>query len=265
MMWSEICEASALSMTGLLTFMERWQPGSTSGMQGASVDEIGALAGPLGGTEALPPVYRDFLATMGASTGELALMWGTTSIRELLASREEERRERPDPRRYLKFAVGDQDYNGRHPDDFFDLARRTPDGFDAAMIRIHEKHLVSGKVRPEEPFANFSDLVRAVTVVKLALRVGTDRSVLSFDFGTRPDTTGRVYDFFFRLGFKLTELGASSRVVPLEHREKGAIALLRGPWGEIPRARVRLRARDPAQTLRYQELLADHERELTGG
>ena len=162
MTWPELLKAPPpLSMTGLLTFMERWKPESTHGFEPATADQIAVLAQPHGGLEALPRVYREFLATMGASTGSLKLVWGTTSISALLEDREDRQRERPDPRRYLKFAIGEDDYNGRHPDDFFDLARPTPDGRDAAIIRIHERHLVSGKVAAEQPFPTFSDLLRS--------------------------------------------------------------------------------------------------------
>src|SRR5690606_29612900 len=112
MTWSELLKsAPPLSMTGLLVFMERWKPGSTHGFEAATADQIAALAQPHGGIGALPRVYREFLATMGASTGGLRLMWGTTAISVLLEDLEEQQRERPNPRRYLKFAIGEDDYN----------------------------------------------------------------------------------------------------------------------------------------------------------
>jgi hypothetical protein len=266
MTWSEFLESPPpLSMTGLLAFMERWKPGSTHGFEPARADQIAVLAQPHGGIDTLPRVYREFLATMGASTGGLRLMWGTTSISVLLEDLEDHQRERPDLRRYLKFAIGEDDYNGRHPDDFFDLARPTPDGRDAAIIRIHERHLVSGKVAAEQPFSTFSDLLRAVIVAKVGLKAVPQQRTPCYDLGSNPEAPANAYALFTRLGFSLTELGASSAVVPLEHQERGAIALINAPSTLLPGTGVELRARDKAQQLLLEEIIKDHRQELSGG
>lgn len=250
-------------MTGLLTFMERWQPGSTHGFKPATADQIAVLAQPHGSIQALPSVYREFLATMGASTGSLRLVWGTTLISALLEDREDRQRERPDPHRYLKFAIGEDDYNGRHPDDFFDLARPTPDGRDSAIIRIHERHLVSGKVAAEQPFPTFSDLLRSVIVARVGLRAVPQQRPLSYDLGPNPKAPDKVYTLLTRMGFSLTELGASPAVVPLEHPERGAIALISAPSKWLPGTGVELRARDKAQQALLEEVLKDHREELS--
>ncbi|HLL06473.1 MAG TPA: hypothetical protein VK539_38230 [Myxococcaceae bacterium] len=251
-------------MKGLLAFMERWRPGSTHGFEPATAGQIAVLAQPHGGLDALPRVYREFLATMGASTGDLRLIWGTTSISVLLEDPGDHQRQRPDPRRYLKFAIGEDDYNGRHPDDFFDLSRPTPDRRDAAIIRIREERLVSGKVAAQQPFPTFSDLLRSVIVAQAGLSV-PDQRTPTYSLGRNSETPAKTYEFFTRLGFSLTELGASSAVVPLEHPERGAIALISGPSPLLPVTGVELRARDKAQQLLLEELIKDHRQELSGG
>jgi hypothetical protein len=266
MTWSEILKAPPpLSMTDLIAFMERWKPGSTRGFEPATANQAATLAQPHGGINALPRVYREFLATMGASTGGLRLKFGTTSISVLLEELEDHQRERPDPRRYLKFAIGEDDYNGRHPDDFFDLARPTPDGRDAAIIRIHEEHLVSGEVAAEQPFRTFSDWLRAVIVARVCFQASPEQRTPYYDLGPNPEAPAKAYEFFTRLGFSLTELGASSTVAPLEHQERGAIALIKAPTTSIPSTNVRLRARDKAQQLLLEEIIKDHQQELSGG
>ena len=160
--WKQVCEASPVEMRGLLAFMERRRPGSTREVRAATPAQIAALAEPLDrGVDALPRVYIDFLETMGEHTGALKLTWGITTITALLAERSEPERARPDPNRYFKFSIGEDDYNGRQPDGFFDLARMRPDRSDAAVVRILEGDLVRRRSTPNEPFASFSDLVRA--------------------------------------------------------------------------------------------------------
>ncbi|OJH41566.1 hypothetical protein [Cystobacter ferrugineus] len=267
MTWSKLFEAPPpLSMTGLLAFMERWKPGSTQGFEPATADQIAALARPHGGIDALPRVYREFLATMGASTGSLRLTYyGTTSILALLKDREAPQRERPDSRRYLKFAIGEDDYNGRHPDDFFELSRSTPDGRDAAIIRIHEEDLVRGKGAAEQPFPTFSDWLRTIIVSRVVFDTDPEKQTQYYSLGPKPETPAKAYEFFTRLGFSLTELGASSSVIPLEHQERGAIILISAPSASIPRTGLELRARDKAQQLLFEEIINDHEDELSGG
>ena len=266
MTWSELLKSPPpLSMRGLLAFMERWKPGSTQGFEPATADQIAALAQPHGGLAALPPVYREFLETMGASTGGLRLTFGTTSISALLEDREDPRRERPDSRRYLKFAIGEDDYNGRHPDDFFELSRPTPDGRDAAMLRIHEKHLVRGKVAAEHPFPTFSDWLRAIIVSRVVFDIVPKQQAQYYDIGPNPEAPAKVYEFFTRLGFSLTELGASSAEIPLEHPERGALVLISAPSTLIPSTGMRLHARDKAQQVVLDEVIKDHKQELSGG
>ncbi|WP_235216857.1 hypothetical protein [Archangium violaceum] len=209
-------------------------------------------------------MYREFLATMGASTGGLRLKFGTTSISVLLEDLKDHQRERPDSRRHLKFAIGEDDYNGRHPDDFFDLSRPTPDGRDAAILRIHEEDLVSGKVAAERPFPTFSDWLRSVIVSRVCLEVGPKQHRRYYDLGPKPEAPAKAYEFFTRLGFSLTELGASSEVIPLEHPERGAIALISAPSTSIPSTGLELHARDKAQQLLLNEVIQDHKHELRG-
>ena len=266
MTWSELLKAPPpLSVAGILTFMERWKPGSTHGFEPATADQIAALAQPHGGLDTLPPVYREFLATMGTSTGGLRLMWGTTSILTLLEERQEPQRERPDSRRYLKFAIGEDDYNGRHPDDFFDLSHRTADGRDAAIIRIHERHLISGKAEAEQPFLTFSDLLRAVIISRVCLEADPRKRTTSYDLGSNPEAPAKAYAFFTQLGFSLTELGASPAVVPLEHPERSAVVLISAPSTLIPSTSIELRSRDETQQRTLEEVISDHEEELSGG
>ncbi len=265
MQWSELTSASPLVFSGLLECMERWQPGSTKDLEPATDEMVEELASPLEeGVDTLPLIYREFLASMGVSTGWLRLMWGSTSVTELLADRKDKQRKRPDSQRYFMFALGEDDINGRHPDDFFDLAKRTQDGVDAAIIRISERDLSEGGVDPKAPFATFSDLLRAVITAKLGLQIEDDRSVGYFDFGTDPEAPERVYDFLVRLGFSHTKLGASTRVVPLEASGRAAIALLKGPSPSIPRTALRLRSTDPQESAQLKALMDDYQGELRG-
>lgn len=266
MTWSALLKAPPpLSMTGLLAFMERWNPGSTRGFEPATADQIAALAQPYGGLNVLPRVYREFLAVMGTSTGGLRLKAGTTSISALLEELEDPQRERPDSRRYLKFAIGEDGDEERNPDDFFELSRPTLDGRDAAILRIREEHLISGKVAATQPFPTFSDWLRSVIVSRVVFETDPRQQTQYYNLGPNPEVPGRAYGFFTRLGFSLTELGASSAFVPLEHPERGAIALIRAPSTSIPRAGVEVRARDKAQQLLLDEVIQDHEQGLSGG
>lgn len=266
MTWSKLIEAPPpLSMTGLLTFMERWKPGSAQGLEPATADQIAALAKPHGGLNALPRVYREFLEIMGASTGSLRLKAGTTSISALLEDREDTQRERPDARRYLKFAIGEERPEDRSPDDFFELTRPTPDGRDAAIFRIREEDLVRGKVEAKQPFPTFSDWLRSTIVDRVFFATDPEKETKYYNLGEKPEVPAKAYEFFTRLGFSLTELGASLAFVPLEHPERGAIALIRAPSTSIPRSGVQLRAREKAQQLLLEEVIQDHKQELRGG
>ena len=270
MTWSKLLEAPPpLSMPGLLAFMERWKPGSTQGFEPATADQIAALAKPHGGLNALPRVYREFLETMGASTGALQLTYyGTTSISALLEDREDLQRERPDARRYLKFTMGEEreDSAGRRDtDDFFELTRPTPDGRDAAIIRIHEEDLIRGKGEVEKPFPTFSDWLRTIIVSRVVFGAEPREQTEYYSLGRKPDTPAKTYDFLTRLGFSLTELGASPAVIALEHAGYGAIALISAPTALIPRTGLRLRACDNTQQRILEEVINDHEEELSGG
>ncbi|WP_253998962.1 SMI1/KNR4 family protein [Myxococcus qinghaiensis] len=252
-------------MTGLLAFMERWKPGSTEGFEPATAEQIVALAKPHGGLHALPPVYREFLETMGASTGDLRLTFGTTSISALLADLAAPQRERPDSRHFLKFAIGEDDDNGRQPDEFFELTRPTPDGRDAAILSIREEDLVSRKSNAERLFPTFSDWLRSIVASRVVFETEPEKQTQYYSLGEQPGTPARAYEFFTRLGFSLTELGASADVVLLEQPERGAIALLSAPSTWIPRTGVQLRARDKTQQRLLEEIFSDHEKALSGG
>ncbi|WP_233261850.1 SMI1/KNR4 family protein [Vitiosangium sp. GDMCC 1.1324] len=252
-------------MRGLLAFMERWKPGSTQGFEPATAEQIAALAKPHGGLNALPRVYREFLETMGASTGNLRLKAGTTSISALLEDREDPQRERPDARRYLKFTIGEEHPEERYPDDFFDLTHPTPDGRDAAIIRVHEEDLVRGKGAVEQAFPTFSDWLRTMVIARVVFATDPEEQTQYYNLGPKPETPARTYEFFTRIGFSLTELGASLDVVPLEHPERGAIALVSAPSTSIPRTGVELRARDKSQQALLNEVIEDHKQELSGG
>ena len=266
MTWSKLLEAPPpLSMPGLLAFMERWKPDSTQGFEPATADQIAALAKPHGGLNALPCVYREFLETMGASTGSLRLTFGTTSISALLDDREDPQRERPDARRYLKFTMGEEGNEGRNPDMFFELTRPTPDGRDAAIIRVHEEDLIRGKVEIEQPFPTFSDWLRTIIVFRVVFGAEPKEQTQYYDLESKPEVPAKAYDLLTRLGFLLTELGASPAVIPLEHAEYGAVALIRAPKASIPSTGLRLRARDKAQQRILEEVISDHEDELSAG
>jgi hypothetical protein len=264
MAWSGIPETAPVPMSGLLAFMERWAPGSTDRLIPATSDQIAALSEPHGGVNALPRVYRDFLATMGASMGGLRLMFGTVAVPDLLEDQENRARRRPDPRRYLKFAIGEEYENGRQPDDFFDLQSPTADHLDAAVFRIHEEDLLGGETRPDAPFATFSDLLRGVITFKLGLDLESNPKPLTLDFGRDPRIVERVYQFLQGLGFAVNELGASRSVVPVEAAERGAIAVINAPTAKISGTLLELRARTERQQRILEELVRDHRKELRG-
>lgn len=264
MAWSEIADAAPVPMSGLLAFMERWAPGSTERLVPATPDQVAALAEHSGGTAKLPPVYRDFLETMGSSTGGFTLMWGTTAIGDLLEDLEDRERRRPDARRYLKFAIGEEDYNGRHPDDFFDLARPTPDRLDASILRVREADLLGGTRPPDAPFATFSDLLRSVFVGKLGLDRESKRDIVTVGFGRDKTMAQRVYDFLQRLGFSINDLGASRNVVPVEDPGRGALALITAPGPMMSGTLLELRARSETEQRILSELVTDHRKKLLG-
>ena len=263
--WKQVCEARPVEMPGLLAFMERRRPGSTREVRAATPAQIAALVEPLDqGADALPRVYIDFLETMGEHTGALNLTWGVTTVTALLAERSETGRERPDPNRYFKFSIGEDDYNGRHPDHFFDLSRMRPDRSDAAVIQILEGDLVRKRGTPDEPFASFSDRVRAVASGQLGLQNEDGEQSVPFGLGDKADAPARAYDFLVELGFELTELGASPSVVVLENPRRSALAQLLGPSADIPGTllQVRIPAGTDGQDLA--EVLEDYEARAMG-
>ncbi|NTX05720.1 hypothetical protein HUA75_28590 [Myxococcus sp. CA040A] len=265
MTWSELLKAPPpLTMKELLPLMERWNPGSTQGFEPATVEQMTALARPHGGLNALPRVYREFLETMGSSTGRLRLKAGTTSISALIEDLGDPQRERPDARRYLKFTIGEEHPEERYPDDFFELTRPTPDGLDAAIIRIREEDLVRGQGSAKQPFPTFSDWLRTTIVTRLVFATDPEKQTQYYSLGKKPETPAKVYNFFTRMGFSFTQLGASSDVIPLEHPERSAILLIDAPSASTPSTGVRLRARDKVQQLLLNEIIEDHKRELTG-
>jgi len=263
MTWDHIFALEPLSMLHVLAYMERWRPGSTASFRPAATEQIAALASFYGGADMLPPLYLEFLQVMGEERGELDLWWNSTAISDLLEELEAGERQRADPSRYLKIALGSDDYNGRHPDDFLDLQHPTPDGRDAAFMRAHERYLVRDSKTFERPFATFSDLLRSATVARWGFCIDTEEYPAYFSFGDAADSIRRLYAFLVdRLGFESTELGASSSMIPLEHHERGAIALVLGPSGTIPTTGLKIRARDPSQHRLLEELLADYKQQI---
>ena len=263
MNWTEfVANPPSLTMAGLLAFMERWQPGVTAELRPATAEQMSALAAPHGGIDVLPPIYRAFLETMGASMGPLRLTRGSTAITDLLEDLDLREGEGPDPSRYLKFAIGEDDYDGRQPDDFFDLSRPSADAMDAEVFRIHEHDLVRQSRQPRHPFASFSDLVRSVMAVKLSVQVPREPcDYFSFDAGSMP----KIFELLIKMGFAHGELGGSIHCVPLEAPNRGAVAILSGPSDMIPRVGLRLRTDEPKQLRLIQEIIADHKPDLEAG
>lgn len=264
--WSVIQEESPLRMHALMAFMERFSQGSTADARPATREQIAALAELLGGTvDRLPRVYLDFLQTMGEQIGKLRLTRGITSISALLADRRGRGRAHVDSQRYFKFAIGEDDYNGRQPDDFFDLHRIWANGEDAAIIRIREEDLIDSRQTPDEPFGSFSDLVRSVMVNKLCKGTRADKlPAVSFGFGTVAGATVKVYELLAGLGFELTELGASPRIIPLENTAKRAVALLAGPSPTLPDTGIWVRTLDEKYLRHITEVLSDYRAKLRG-
>lgn len=263
--WKQVCEARPVEMPALLAFMERRRPGSTREVRAATPAQIAALVEPLdGGTDALPRVYLDFLETMGEHTGALELTWGSMAVSALLAERSEAGSERPDPNRYFKFSIGEDDYNGRHPDDFFDLTRMRSDRSDAAVLRILEGDLVRRRVTPDEPFASFSDLVRAVAAGQFGLEDEAAEESAPFAFGDDAGAPARGYEFLVGLGFELTELGASPSRMVLEDPKRGALAMLKGPSVMIPGTLLQVRIPAGKEGLHLTAVLEDYEARVMG-
>lgn len=263
--WKQVCEARPVEMPGLLAFMERRRPGSTRDVRPATPAQLEALVEPLdGGADALPRVYLDFLKIMGEHTGALELTWGVTTITALIAERSETGRGRPNPNRHFKFSIGEDDYNGRHPDDFFDLARMRPDRSDAAVVRILEGDLVRGRGSPDEPFASFSDLVRGVASGQFSLYAESAEPSVPFGLGDSAEAPARAYEFLVGLGFELTELGASPAVMVLEDPRRGAFAELDASSGMISGTLLSVRIPAGKDGLHLAEVLKDYQARARG-
>ena len=262
--WAEIEASCPLAMGTVLEFMARWQPDSIRSVRAASAEAIAEYAEPHGGSEKLPDVYVDFLSTMGEDCGALAPNFRSFALSELLKDRSEEKEAVPEPSRYVKVSVGEEDYNGRHPDDFLDLEAPQCDGADAGMIRILEADLVNGLVEPEVPFPSFSDMIRRLAVAQVAFNVSPRRRPLSFGFGADLDSAQRAYEFVVRLGFAVSDLGASTAVVTLEDPARGAIGLLIPANDRRPSTTLRYRAREETQEKLIQQLLAENQQALSG-
>lgn len=255
-MWPTIEASEPLSIPALCDFMERWRPEVTHGFAAAPQEEIRRLAAPHGGVGALPSVYRDFLQRMGASTGELRLVRGSTSVSALLAQRDEDPGENPDPQRYVRFSTGSVDMDGELLADFFDLAARTADGRDAAVLRMDPNGLADPAYEPWRPFESLSDLLRSVTISRLCMEA-FPRKKPTFPLGNEQDARVRCTELLGRLGFALSTLGASPRIIPLEHEARNAIALLsRDEPGTM--TLLYLRARDRVEEIKLAEIVADH-------
>lgn len=267
MSWSDINKAQPLKMASVLRFMERFKNGSTASVRGASKAQIEELVRPLaGGRASLPTVYVDFLETMGESSDGIRLVWGSNSASRLLADRMDNSEPHVDPNRYFKYGIGElEDAGERPPDGFLDLAAMIADGADAAILEIRESSLVRGKGEPARPYACFSDKIRANVVRRFCLDANPKREATAFSFGELAGASARVVEFLGRLGFGLTELGASPAIVPMENAERGAVALLfcRNP-GYWPSTHLAFYTPDEKYDKYLRELVADN-RALLGG
>lgn len=244
-------------MAALVAFVERTRPGISQSFRPATAEQITALAAAHGGVDVLPGVYREFLAVMGESTGELELTWGSTSITDLLEELVHPDIVQPDPARFVKFGIGEYNIDcGKQEDDFFDLAQRTADLHDAAVFRAFGKDLMQGVARIERPFATFSDFLRTMVAEQTWFAGRNDTAVWLRQEG--PAAAPRYLDVLERLGFVLTELGGSSHCVPMENPERDAVALLDRPAMQGRGTFLKLHARDPKQLRLLREIITDH-------
>lgn len=261
MSWSDIGKAQPLRMASVLRFMERFKNGSAASVRGASKAQIAELVRPLaGGRASLPTIYVDFLETMGENSNGIRLVWGSNSASRLLADRLDDSEPHVNPNRYFKYGIGElEDVGERPPDGFLDLAEMTADGADAAILEIREGSLVRGKEVPTRPYASFSDKIRANVVRRFCLDANPKREATAFSFGELASASSRVVEFLGKLGFFLTELGASPAIVPMENPERGTVALLfcRNP-GYWPRTHLSLYSPDEEYDKYLRELVADN-------
>jgi hypothetical protein len=251
MNWSDIERGDPLEMAALLSFLERNAPGSTRRMRGASEERIAAVAEPLlGGPEALPRVYVEFLRTMGERRFPMNLMWGLPEVSALLAGRKRPQEWTP-PKQYFKYAYGMTVNGERQDDQFLDLGRRIGGGVDAHVMLGTDRELAAG--RPlEEIYESFSDQLRysAAGVVKRHLGF-SDLEVF------QPERVRDMFDALRNMGFEVTELGGCASRVPMVAPGKDMIALLSTVHSEEVDPHVTVAARDEKQMLRTTEILKD--------
>jgi hypothetical protein len=256
---------ATLTMSAVLTFMERWRPGSSGDVRAATSEQIERLAEPLPrGVASLPSVYLDFLQSMGESTGPIHLIKGTTAASALLADREDLEHPHLDQTRYFKYGVAD--LNEVIPlDAFLDLTKRSPDGRDAPVFDGLEGDLARNDHAPMSGCGSFSDEVRMIVFGQLALssespNMGDGHLYLGKD----PAAPERALRLLQQAGFAFTELGASSDIIPLESAARGiSVCVTSGPDRNLA-GLVEFKAKTEAQATWLYELLQDHKAELSG-
>lgn len=109
------------------------------------------------------------------------------------------------------------------------------------------------------------DVIRAGVVGRFCIDANPKRKATAPSFGELASASVRVVEFLGRLGFVLTELGASPAVVPMENVERGAVALLLchnpGYWTDTHLA---FYTRDEKYDKYLREIIADNRAMLRG-
>lgn len=260
MKYSDLDQYVTVDFEAARLFLERWAPGCTSKLVPASREDTDELAARYRGA-ALPSVYCAFLSMMGEAVGDLGLVRGTTSISALLHDLDVAGPPEASGR-FLKFAIGDDTLEQLQPSYFFDLATRSADGSDAAIVRAEDDAIARGVPSDPPPFASFSDLVRGVFTTNVALDL-TKEHVYE-NLGEDPLGPERAIAFLSTLGFELTELSASRTVIPLECSKRSAIALVLAPFSDTPRTRMYVKSRDEREQVLLSELFRDNTIALLG-
>lgn len=258
-------DQATLSMSAVLAFMERWRPGSTRDVRGATPEQVEELAKPLPGRVAsLPAVYLDFLRTMGESTGPVHLVNGTTAASAILEDRDDDEHPHLDQTRYFKYGLADLD-EVIPLDAFLDLTRGSPDGRDAPVIEGMEGDLFRNDHAPMQRCSSFSDEIRMIVFGQLALSLDTSDSRHRYLYlGDDLAMPTRALAFLQKAGFGFTELGSSSEMILLESAVRGiALRMTAGPHREDI-GLVDFQAKSEAQATWLYELLQDHKAELSG-
>jgi hypothetical protein len=256
-------DQATLSMSGVLVFMERWLPGSTREIEGATPEQIERLAEPLGGTSALPSVYLDFLRTMGESTGPIRLVNGTTAASALLADRDDDEHPHLDQTKYFKYGLAD--LGEVIPlDAFLDLTRRSPDGRDAPVIAGLEGDLVRDDYPAMEGRASLSDEIRMIVFGQLALALDSPDRHRYVYLGDDPAVPSRLLALLLKAGFGVTELGASSEMILLESTARGIALRMKAGLHRDEVGLVDFQAKIEAHATWLYEILRDHKAELSG-